>query len=832
MELGLRPFIRMLFLGALLALFGSAQAVTAPTPEQLRMFQQLPPAQRDAALKMLTEQGGTGQTQEAKPLTEPETVTPRPLNGAPAVDTQLPEGVDGSLDIYGRKVEPELALFGYDLFAGQPTTFAPATDIPVPLDYIIGPGDTVQVQLFGKENVEYTLVVTREGILSFPGLGPITVVGLSFNELQKNLHQRIAQQMIGIKASISMGALRSIRVFVLGDAYRPGSYTVSALSTMTNALFVSGGIKTIGSLRDIQLKRNGKIVARLDLYDLLLNGDTSSDARLQPGDVIFIPSIGKTVGVAGEVRRPAIYELKKEKTVNEALRLAGDILPTAYPKASQLERINGRWERTLVNLDLSQGTDGETALREGDVIRVYSVLDRLEDTVLLSGHVERPGGQQWREGMRLTDLIPSEKLLLPKADLNYLLIRRELPPDRRIEVISANLGAALQAPGSPADIALRPRDEVTVFNLEADRSEKIKPLLDELRLQADQNTPAFEAGIGGRVRAPGAYPLEKGMRISDLIRAGGQLQEAAYTLSAELTRYTVVNNEYRETEHVPVNLAAVLIGDINADIELRPHDYVNIKDVPRWREQEQIEIRGEVKFPGVYPIQRGETLSAVLQRAGGLTEMAFPNGSVFTREELRAKEQQQLDTMAARLESDLAAISLEQMQSNPEAQQSVGMAKSLLGQLRATKAAGRLVINLPKLVAGDTANDIVLKDGDKLFIPKQTQEVSVIGEVQYATSHVFSEDYKRDDYINRSGGMTYKADDDRIYIVRANGEVVADSGSFWSRKTEYADINPGDTIVVPLDAERMRPLTLWTSITQIVYQLGLAAAAFNAIGAF
>lgn len=294
----------------------SIAATPTPTAEQLKLFQNLTPEQQSTLLKTINKKSGSP-GQEA--LSQPDVVIPK---GKMSTDIPLNENEneDGdeatTLEIKQQKktLKDDLELFGYDLFSGTPTTFAPATDIPIPSSYIVGPGDTVEVQLFGKENEQYDLVVSREGILNFPAIGPVAVAGLTFREMKQNLQQRIKEQMIGVKASISMGALRSIRIFVLGDAERPGSYTVSSLTTMTNALFVSGGVKTIGSLRNIQLKRNGKVISSLDLYDLLLKGDTSRDKRLQPGDVIFIPPVNKSAGIKGEVRRPAIYELKKERT--------------------------------------------------------------------------------------------------------------------------------------------------------------------------------------------------------------------------------------------------------------------------------------------------------------------------------------------------------------------------------------------------------------------------------------------------------------------------------------------------------------------------------------
>ena len=831
-------------------------AVT-PTPEQLKIFQQLSPAQQKSILDSAGKNGGALKQQ---PLTQPEVVKRKIPEDkkAPEADTGITQKIEIDLDEASLKTKKEkktidqkLTQFGYDLFAGTPTTFAPATDIPIPVNYIVGPGDSVEVQLFGKDNEQYSLVVTREGILNFPGIGPIAIAGLTFAELKANLQQRIKEQMIGVKASISMGTLRSIRIFILGDAERPGSYTVSSLSTLTNALFVSGGIKPIGSLRNIQLKRNGKLIKSLDLYDLLLKGDTSNDARLLPGDVIFIPPIGKTVGIGGEVRRPAIYEIKKERNVDDVVKLSGGFLPTAYQQASQLERINAQKERTLVEIDLSKRAGKNTTIQTGDIIRVYSVLEKMENIVLLSGHVERPGGQQWRSGMRVTDLIPSAKSLLPKADMNYVIIRREDVNTGLISVLSTDFEKALNDPSSSHNLVLQSRDEVIVFGLgQEDRSTIIEMILDDLKLQASNKLPSQEVSIGGRVHAAGKYPLEKGMRVSDLLRAAGRLLESAYVLQAELTRYSVIDGQYRQTDRIRVDLAKILSGNSEADIGLQTFDHLVIKDIPLWSEREYIEIRGEVKFPGKYPIKRGETLSSVLRRAGGVTDLAFIEGAVFMREELRKREQKQMDTLASRLESDIAAASLEATKGDGkqgDSQKTLSIGKSLVDQLRSTQAAGRLVIDLEKIldskhdvIKNDEVDDassvsasvLLAKDKDILVIPRKTQSITVLGEVQFPTSHIYNASLSRDEYINRSGGSTFKADDERIYVVRANGEVIAGNDSFWSFDNTTVEIKPGDTVIVPLDAERIKPLTLWTNVTQILYQVGVAVAAFNSAGIF
>jgi protein involved in polysaccharide export with SLBB domain len=348
-----------------------------------------------------------------------------------------------------------LKPFGYDLFQRRPRRFAPDTDIPVPVDYVIGPGDTVNVQLFGNQNAEYFLVVSREGTINFPEIGPVNVSGLPFADLRNLINQRVTEQMIGVRASITLGELRSIRVFVVGDAVRPAGYTVGGLSTMTHALAAAGGVKPIGSLRKVALMREGNTISTLDLYDLLLRGDMRADVRLQPGDVIFVPPIGTTVSVEGEVRRPAIYEVRNERSVAELIALAGGLKPNANRAAVKLERIVPNRGTTVQDVDLS-ANGGQTAIRDGDVLRVQPNLEQLENSVRLAGNVFRPGLYQWSSGMRLTDLLPAPELVKPLSDLSYVLIRRESQPNVA-EVLSADLrdAAAPVGPGKRCARAAR-----------------------------------------------------------------------------------------------------------------------------------------------------------------------------------------------------------------------------------------------------------------------------------------------------------------------------------------------------------------------------------------
>jgi polysaccharide biosynthesis/export protein len=731
--------------------------------------------------------------------------------------------------------------FGYDLFQGVPSTFAPVKDIQVPIDYVVGPGDTFNIQLYGNETASYSLTVGRDGRIKFPKLGPISVGGMGFDAARAALEHRVAQQLIGTQVSVTMGDLRSIRVFVLGEAEKPGSYTVSGLSTMTNALFVSGGVKTIGSLRNIQLKRNGNLVAVLDLYDLLLHGDTSGDRQLMPGDVIFIPPIGVTTTVYGAVRRPAIYELKKEKTAAQLIDIAGGLSPDADAMLAQLERIDSSRLREMRNIDLNSSAGRNTEIMNGDKLRVPAIRPTLENSVELSGYVFRPGAFQYRQGLRLTDVLSSFDELRPNADRHYVMIRREVPPEEKIEVISADLERALSARGSAADPQLHARDRIIVFDLTANRARTVDPIIDDLKLQASSTKPAQLVVIGGEIRVPGRYPLEPAMHISDLIRAGGSLEDSAYTGEAELTRYEVVDGKERQTELLDVNLAAIRRNEPGADLELKPYDFLVIKKTPQWETPGTIVLAGELRHPGRFPIHHGETLSSALKRAGGLTDLAFDEGAVLIREELKQREKEQLEMLSNRLQSDLAALSLEAVSTSAvtsgggggggNAAQALAIGQQLIQQLRNTKPVGRLVVDLHQVVYGRSGGpgDVLLRDGDMLLIPKKTQEITVLGEVQSPTSHIYRVGLSREDYIAKSGGATQKADRKRIYIVRANGDVISGGRKGWFRRSRSVEIRPGDTIVVPLDTERVAPLPLWTSVTTIIYNLAIAILAIHSV---
>jgi polysaccharide export outer membrane protein len=797
------------------------------------------------------------------------------------------------------EVDRQLVQFGYELFTGAPTTFAPATDIPVSSDYIIGPGDEIHVQLYGKTSFSKDLIVNRDGQVSFPELGPISVAGLTFREMKDLLAREVENRMIGVDVSVSMGRLRSIRIFVLGDVFSPGSYTVSGLSTLTNALFVSGGVQKIGSLRRVQLKRGGSVVTEMDLYDLLIKGDTSDDARLMPGDVIFIPTVGPLAAVAGEVLRPAIYEMNGPMTVRELIDLAGGLRSTAFTDLIQLERIE---DARHVTYDLTLDQAREWKLRSGDLVKVYPIQTGDELAVFLGGNVVRPGARQYFKGMRLLDLVPSPKDLLPETFFSYGLIERENEINRESEYLTFDLRAALLDSVPEANIGLAPRDRVYVFHRAhfrdiprvRVRGEVRSPGLYEFKkdmrildlvlaaggltpdawlgeaelfrteprtMQVDRISANLERVIAndpsenivlwdmdelavhsvwefreedtvevlGEVNTPGTYPLSRGMRVGDLIFVGGNLRETAYRQEAELTRYEVLDGERRELHHVVIDLQAVLAGVGEADLELVPYDRLLIRRIKNWRRDEVVQVSGEVAFPGSYPIEEGEQLSELIERFGGFLEDAYLPAAVFQRREIRALQAEQLEKMSDQLDADLARLSVPDPRGMSATEVSRRQAALQSGaqlseELRNTVATGRMVIRLGRAdeIRG-TDQDLVLTDGDVLRVPKRPDFVMVMGQVNNQTAFQFERKKNARHFIGLAGGVTTFGDQGKAYVIKSDGSL---------KMGTRARVDPGDVIVVPENLERFDGMQFLLDLSQVLYQLGLAAASAYTIGLF
>ncbi|EWH08502.1 polysaccharide export protein [Catenovulum agarivorans DS-2] len=909
---------------AALTLVQPAQAA-APSQEQIAQFKQLPKAQQQAlAAQYGINLNEINQSVNSEKVTNPKVVTARSVDDA--VVTEVDKGLasstgiksDGDAKQQGKKARV-LKPFGYELFAGSPSTFAPATDVPVPSEYVIGPGDTIKVQLFGKEYKNYELSVDRNGAITMPETGPLQVVGMSFTEFKNFINQQIEQKVIGAKANVTMGDLRSIRIFVLGEAYKPGAYTVSSLSSITHALFVSGGITEVGSLRNIQLKRKGKVVTTFDLYDLLLKGDTSNDTNLLPGDVVFIPPVGPTVGIDGEVKRPAIYELNGQSKVEDVINLAGGLLTTAYPKASKIERLRNDGTRTVLDIDLSKAQNGKTKLKEGDVLRVYSVLDEMENIVRLEGHVHRPGSFAYKAGMKVLDIVPSITDLRANPDLEYGIIVREEPHIRTLSAMQFSLKQAFLNPESAANITLQPRDRVYVFS--ADGGRQLNWLLDRLKAQARLDEPAKTVSIAGhvrysgeypltenmqvkdlikaafdlkletdldyallkrknfaqnitdfkvlrlnqvedlaeqlqpqdklyvfsingeresmfadligeiksqtnkqnqqklvtiagQVRFPGTYPLAENMVMADLVAAAGGFTESSYMVTANLSRFKTNLTDSSEFELISVDLDQNTLNNY----QLAPRDTVSIQRIPEWRDHETVTLMGEFKFPGTYAINKGETLAELIKRAGGFSDKAFLDATIFTRTYLKQKEQALLNEAEKKLRRELIASQI-----NAGEMSNADSVLGLLSQLEATEASGRMIIDKAQLTNVEAS--VKLRGGDTLIVPQINQAVSIIGEVYAPTAQIYNKSMSVGDYIDAAGGFNQLAESSDVYVIKANGRVVSNTGWF----SNAMNIEPGDTIVVPTNVDPVPALTIWKEVTSIIYQSTVAIAAVAAL---
>lgn len=920
-----------------------------PTAEQLRQLQQLTPEQRAVLMRQL---GGGADQPKPVTISNPQTIQSRQVGSGPLEQELKTPGVDAKLsnakvadapradvpvvqvgsqqaaeqvevrrafEAFVRESRPmtvntkNLQQFGYELFAGQPSSFAPVTDVPVPPEYVLGPGDEIKVQLFGKDARELALTVDREGVVAFPQIGPISLAGLDFAQAKALLAEQIKQKMIGVSASITMGQLRSIRIFALGDVFRPGSYTVSGLATLSHALFASGGVKKIGSLRNIEMKRNGRRIGTIDLYDFLLKGDTSKDVRLLPGDVVFVPPIGKTVAIAGEVVRPAIYELKSEQAVGDMLKLAGGLLPNAYTSKALIERFNPRGDKQVLNVALA-GSGLTVPVQNGDVIKVFPATEFESNQVLLIGNLKRPGKYAWHEGMRVLDLVRSRDDLLPESLMDYGIIEREAADTREPVLMRFRLGELLeQGEGATElNIKLEPRDRVYVFKranfrqqpkvsiagsvqtpgqYEFKRNMRLADLVlaaggvlrdtdngeveiyrtdpvthevsllkanlaramsgeknDDIALQdldrvavhsIYERKPREEVAVMGEVHRPGSIPLARGMRVSDLVFAGGNVTEMAFLGRAEVTRYKVINGERRESDHIEIDLNAALGGEQRSNILLEPYDTLTVRRLSNWRAAEQVTVQGEVMHPGAYPIEEGEHLSSLLRRVGSFTRDAYLPAAVFTRESVKVEQQKQLDDLVQQMEREVAQMeqpvaALQDATYKANRQEGLDVAKRMLAQLKSVRATGRMVIELADAAKLEgKPYDLRLRAGDKLIVPKRPDEVLVLGEVYNQAAQLHSPRMSRDDYV-RQAGPTRMADQDAIYIVRANGQVDAAGGGWWSGGwwSGSSNINPGDTIVVPLNMERMSLLGIVLDWSRAMMQIGSSLAAMKVVGVF
>jgi len=662
-----------------------------------------------------------------------------------------------------------LPIYGASLFEHVPATFAPVDRIPVTADYAIGPGDEILLRVWGQVNLNLALPVDRLGEVYIPQVGSLRVAGLRYDSLPAFLRSHLDRVFRNYEMNVTMGQLRSIQIYVVGHARRPGSYTVSAMSTLVNALFACGGPSAAGSMRRIQLKRGSTVVTELDLYDLLLRGDKTKDAPLQPGDVVYIPPVGPQAAVGGSVRIAAIYEFKGEATVADLIELARGPSIAADTSRLLLERVGQDGVRRTHELK-SREEWRRMAAVDGDILRLMTVNPRFENAVTLRGNVANPGRFPYRPGMRLSDLIPDKEALVSRDYWRHRNTLGFTPPEDGI-------------PGPPGAEAVRQRAQVKL----------------------DRHVPEINW----------SYAVIERQDPRDL-----------------------------STQLIPFHPGKlVLEGDRSQDLELRPGDVVTIFSqadirVPLSQQNRFVRLEGEFQTAGVFHIRPGETLGEVVARAGGFTKDAYLYGIEFTRHSVKQEQQRRLEQFANELEREIDEITRNQMAVMTSGEKAAELAARLayerrfVQNLRSIQATGRIVLQLdPDKPDLSRLLALPLEDGDRLYAPPRPSTVHVIGSVFNPNTFLHERGLTVGAYLAKAGGLTRNADAKRLFVIRADGTVVARSGStgVGGRKFENLRLSPGDAVVAP---EYVLKSSAWKSVrewSQVAAQFALGAAAVNVL---
>jgi protein involved in polysaccharide export with SLBB domain len=718
-----------------------------------------------------------------------------------------------------------LPIFGASLFEHVPATFAPLDRAPVSAEYAIAAGDALQITAWGQLNFSRQLTVARTGQIILPDAGPISVEGMNYSQAASVIKGRLSHLYKSFDVSVTLSRLHSIQIFVVGEARRPGSYTVSSLTTLVNAIFASGGPSSRGSMRNIQLKRDDKCIRHFDLYQLLVNGDKSQDAQLIPGDVIFIPPAGPRVAISGSVGRPAIYEIKSGTTLEDALQMADGLSPLALMTKAAVERVTEG--SALKVLHVSMNSEGlRTELLNGDVVRLLPVVPRFQNAVTLRGNVANPGRFPWRQGMRLSALIPDKESLLTR---DYWKAHNALgSAEEPIEADSSE--APDQA--SPSDANGESASQRQAPNAGSMRSNTFQVGFHEQK----QNTQA-DTSLGAAMGPDNIPPLRT-------FNPRYTVQPAVPEINWQYAVIDRTDKDTLTTRTIAFNLGRLVLShDATQDLELLPGDVVTIFSkadfsVPRSQQRTQVRIEGEVAMAGLYTVSPGESLRQILARAGGLAPNAYIYGTQLTRESTRREQQKRYDEFLDQLEREVdeAASNLSSRITSPQeaatAQTSLASQRDLIGSLRKVAMNGRIVLNIAPEDQGIKAfPDLPLENGDRLYVPSRPSTVNVIGAVYEQTSFLYDQDYRTSDYLKKAGGPSRAADRSRMFIVRADGSVISrQTGSvLFAKSFDSLRMFPGDSLVVPTYINRttfVRGLLDWS---QIMSNFGLGAAAINVL---
>jgi polysaccharide biosynthesis/export protein len=702
-----------------------------------------------------------------------------------------------------------LPIYGSWLFDRVPSTFAPEDRIPAPPDYAVGPGDEIDVRVWGQVDFSRRLIVDRSGGIFLPRAGRITAAGLKLPELEDAIKAALRRVYINFELSVTMGQLRSMQIFILGQARRPGTYTVSSFSTLVNALFASGGPSSRGSLRDVQVKRGGKVLTHFDLYDLLLRGDKTKDVPLLPGDVIFIPNAGPRVAVEGSVQSPAIYELTAQTSFDDLLNYAGGLSPTAGQRAI-LERIDKHSTLHAEDINLTR-EDVATMPRDGDIVRILSIVPRFERTVTLRGNVADPIRVAWYPGMKISALIPNKESLLTRGywHVHNNLLHQDSQPER------AGAGKDAGTDGANGD-------------------EKILP---SSLYRENARSTSTDSSLAAATGKSDTLSIREFIKKNDL-------QPMAPDIDWNFASIERLDTNNLSTHLISFNLGKVVLDrDASADIELAPGDVVTIFSsaditMPRAQQTKYVRLEGEIKMAGVYSVSAGDTLRDLVARAGGLTQNAYLFGAQFTRESTRKEQQRRYSDYLDQLENDInqnAATLSGRIISAPQAnsaQLTIANERALVARLRQAVATGRIVLDLQPRSAGiDALPEIQLENADRLFVPPVPSTVNVVGMVNNQAAFLYASDLRLGDYLQDAGGASRYADRRRAFVIRADGSVIAKEtrSRLFSNSFDSLRMYPGDTLVMPTNVSKTTFLRSLIDWSQVVSNFGLGVAAVNVL---
>lgn len=657
-------------------------------------------------------------------------------------------------------------IFGHDVFTNRNLTFEPSINLATPVDYRLGPGDEVIIDVWGASENTIRQSISPEGTIQVSGLGPVQLSGMTVKDANAYLQREFSKIYSGISGSeptsqikLTLGDIRTIQINIMGEVAVPGTYTLSSFSSVFHALYRAGGVNKIGSLRSIKVVRNGKTIADLDVYDYLMKGKMKDDIRLQEGDVIIVNPYESLVRIAGKVKRPMFYEMKPTETVATILNYAGGFTGDAYKKAVRIIRKSGR-EHQVYNVD--EMDYSVFRLDDGDMITIDAVLDRFENRVEVRGAVYRAGLYQ------LDGTVNTVKQLIKKAEglrgdafLNRVIIDRE-HEDLSHEIIAIDLGGLLN--GTIADIPLQKNDILYI------------PSITDLK---EEETVA----IYGEVANPGTFLFSKNMTIEDLlVQAGGLLEEAA-TTRVEVTRRikdpksTSFSSVLGKTFTFDIK-DGFIVGGNAENFYLEPFDAVYIRRSPAYRRQQNVVVAGEVLFSGSYSLlKKNERLSDLVSKAGGVTPDAYVKGARLIRKLSDEERRRQNDAI--------------RMAQNGEGKDSISIQKLNLSE---TYTVG---IDLEKALANPKSDfDLVLREGDVLYIPEYVNTVKISGSVMYPNTVVYQKGKNLKFYINQAGGYGNMAKKKKVYVVYMNGTVSR------LKARNASAIEPGCEIIVPSKAEK------------------------------